>query len=426
MDLILLACVIGLVIVSNFFSGSETSMMALNRYRLHHLAKKNPAARRAEELLKRPDRLLSVVLIGNTIANILASALTTFLAQKFFGDLGVIITTIILTFIILLFAEAFPKTLAAVRPERLAFPATLILKFLLKLFYPLILILSVLTNALLKLFGISIKDKKAIDPLTAEELRSVVHASSSSLHNQHKNMLLGVLDFEKETIKNAMLPRQNICGIDLNDSWGEIMQQLKNSPFSKLPVYRDNIDHVIGILHLRKVIVLYENSSSNVEPQIALEKLLVPPYFIPETTTLQRQLINFQTHSEHLALVVDEYGDIQGLVTVEDVLAEIVGEFTNLSQPAVHVDTEKLADGSFIVDGAMTLRDINRDLALDLPTGGPRTLSGAIVEYLEMMPVTGLSLKIADYPIEIVEVEDNAVKLAKIYPPNYHFLGIPS
>ncbi len=413
MTLVLLFCIIGLVIASSFFSGSETSMMALNRYRLHHLAKKMRAAKRAEQLLKRPDRLLSVVLIGNTIANILASALATILAQHLFGDLGVVLVTIILTFIILLFSEAFPKTLAAINPERLAFPATLPLKILMKIFYPLILVLSVLTNGILAIFGVSIKDKKEVDPLTSEELRSVVHASSDVLEGQHKNMLLGVLDLEKETVKDAMLPRQSIRGIDLNDSWEEILHQLKTSPFSKLPVYRDSIDHVVGILHLRKVIAFSENLHN---PQTILEQLLDPPYFIPETTTLQRQLINFQAHSEHMALVVDEYGDIQGLVTVEDILEEIVGEFTNLSQPSAHIHTRKLHDGAVLVDGSMTLRDINRDLNLDLPTEGPRTLSGLIVEHLESMPIVGLSLRIKDYPIEIVKVDDNAVRVAKIHP----------
>lgn len=412
MAFILLCCIFVLIIASSFFSGSETSMMSLNRYRLHHLAKKSRAAKRAEELLKRPDRLLSIVLIGNTIANILASAIATVLAQHIWGDVGVAVVTVILTFIILLFSEALPKTLAAIHPEKMAFPATWPLKILLCALHPLIWVLSLFTNGILKLFGISIADRKNVDPLTSDELRSVVHASSDVLRGQHKNMLLGVLDLERETVKDAMLPRQNIRGINLNDTWPDILEQLKTSPFSKLPVYRDSIDQVIGILYLRKMI----DFSAQDNPHQVLEQLLDPLYFIPETTTLQRQLINFQTHSEHMALVVDEYGDIQGLVTVEDILEEIVGEFTNLSQPSVHIHTQKFEDGSFIVNGAMTVRDLNRDLELDLPTEGPRTLSGLIVEHLEAMPIVGLSLKINDDPIEILEVDDNAVKLAKIYP----------
>lgn len=411
--LILFICVLLLIVVSCFFSGSETSMMSLNRYRLHHLAKKSRAAKRAENLLKRPDRLLSAILIGNTFATILASSITTILAQKFFGPLGVFGVSISLTLFILLFAEVLPKTLAAIEPERLAFPATWPLRFLLTLFHPLIFILSALTHAILKCFNISVLRQHEVDPLTSEELRSVVHASRDSLRTQHKNMLLGVLDLEKETVKDAMLPRQNIRGIDLNAPWQEILAQLKMSPFSKLPVYRDNIDQLLGILHLRKVIAFSENEN---HPQQVLEQLLDPPYFIPETTTLQQQLINFQRHSAHMAFVVDEYGDIQGLVTVEDILEEIVGKFTNLSQPSAHGDTQRLAEGIFLIDGAMTLRDINRDLDLALPTDGPRTLSGLIVEYLETMPVVGLCLKINAYPIEIIEVDDNAVKIAKIMP----------
>jgi len=414
MTLFLLFAVITLVIISSFFSGSETSMMALNRYRLHHLAKKSRAAKRAETLLSRPDRLLSVILIGNTFANILASALATILAQRIFGDFGVAVATIVLTLFILLFAEVLPKTMAAIRPETFAFPATWILKILLKVLHPLICALSGFTNCTLKLFGMSIADKKAVDPLTADELRSVVHASRDSLAGQHKNMLLGVLDLEKETVQDAMLPRQNIHGIDLNDSWDEVINQIKTSPFSKLPVWRDSIDHVVGIFHLRKVIALAEHLK-NPAPDL-LETLLDPPYFIPETTSLQRQLLNFQAHSEHMALVVDEYGDIQGLVTVEDILEEVVGEFTNLSQPSAHTSTRKLKNGAIVVDGAMTVRDLNRDLGLSLPTEGPRTLSGLIVEHLESMPVGGLSLKIADYPIEVIKVDDNAVRTAKIYP----------
>ena len=414
MTLFLLCAVITLVIISSFFSGSETSMMALNRYRLHHLAKQSPAAKRAETLLSRPDRLLSVILIGNTFANILASALATILAQRLFGDFGVVVATIVLTLFILLFAEVLPKTMAAIKPESFAFPATLILKMLLKVLHPLIYVLSAFTNFTLKLFGMSVADKKAVDPLTSDELRSVVHASRDSLAGQHKNMLLGVLDLEKETVQDAMLPRQSIHGIDLNDSWDEVIKQIKTSPFSKLPVWRDSIDHVVGIFHLRKVIALAEHLKDPA-PEL-LEKLLDPPYFIPETTSLQRQLLNFQAHSAHMALVVDEYGDIQGLVTVEDILEEVVGEFTNLSQPSAHTYTRKLKNGSVFVDGGMTIRDLNRDLGLGLPTEGPRTLSGLIVEYLESMPVIGLSLKIAGYPIEIIKVDDNAVRTAKIYP----------
>lgn len=412
MKLLLFFSILALILMSSFFSGSETSMMALNRYRLRHLAKKNPAAKRAENLLKRPDRLLSVILIGNTCATILASALSTLLAERLFGSFGVLLSTVLLTLFILLFAEVLPKTLAAIEPERLAFPATHLLGFLQRLFYPLILLLSFITGLILRFFHVNMRDKKSMDPLTSDELRSVVYASSKSLTGQYRNMLLGVLDLEHATVKDAMLPRQYIAGVNLNDSWPVILNQLKATPFSKLPVYRDNIDEVIGILHLRRMIGL---SDTLVNPVEALERLLYPPYFIPETTTLEQQLINFQRHSEHMALVVDEYGDIQGLVTVEDILEEIVGEFTNFSQPSVHTHTQVQSDGSVIVNASMTIRDLNRDLGLHLPTHGPKTLSGLVVEYLEDIPSPHVSVKIKDYPIQILEVDGNAVKKAQIF-----------
>ncbi len=412
MNIVLLLVVIFLVIASGFFSGSETGMMALNRYRLRHLAKKSRAAKRAEQLLRRPDRLLGVILIGNTFANILASVLATVLASRWFGDLGVAVTTLVLTLFILLFSEVLPKTLAAIRPEAFAFPATLPLKIMQALLYPLVFILNGIVNNILKLFGVNVKDRKMMDPLTSEELRSVVRASGHSLNGLHKNMLLGVLDLEHATVQDAMVPRQNMIGIDLNDPWPQILKQLKSSSFSKLPVYRDSIDHVLGILHVKKLIHLPGDCQ---DPVAVLETLLEPPYFIPETSSLQQQLLHFQQHARHLALVVDEYGDIQGLVTVQDILEEIVGEFTDFSQPSAHLHTREMKDGSTLVDASMTVRDLNRDLNLSLPTDGPKTLSGLIVEYLEMIPTPKTSIKIQGYPIEILSVRDNAVRKAKIY-----------
>ncbi len=419
MNIILLIIVVLLVIASGFFSGSETGMMALNRYRLRHLAKKSVAAKRAESLLKRPDRLLGVILIGNTFANILASVLATVVASRWFGDLGVAVTTLVLTLFILLFSEVLPKTLAAIRPESFAFPATLPLQILQTVLYPLVFVLNGIVNNILKCFGVYVKDRKMMDPLTSEELRSVVRASGHSLNGSHKNMLLGVLDLEHATVQDAMIPRQNITGIDLNDPWPEILLQLKQSSFSKLPVYRDSIDQVVGIFHVRKIINFPEHCP---DPLVTLEALLEPPYFIPETSSLQQQLVHFQQHSRHLALVVDEYGDIQGLVTAQDILEEIVGEFTDFSQPSAHIHTREMKDGSTLVDASMTIRDLNRDLNLNLPTNGPKTLSGLIVEHLEMIPTPKTSIKIQGYPLEILSVKGNAVRKAKIYAKldSYH------
>ncbi len=411
MNIVLLIIIVLLVMISGFFSGSETGMMALNRYRLRHLAKKSRAAKRAEHLLARPDRVLGVILIGNTFANILASVLTTILAGRWFGDFGVVMTTVVLTLFILLFSEVLPKTLAAIRPETFAFPATIPLQVLQALFYPLVFVLNMIVNAILSLFGVNVKDRKMMDPLTSDELRSVVRASGKSLNGSHKNMLLGVLDLEHATVQDAMVPRQNIMGIDLDDPWSKIFKQLQASSYSKLPVYRDSIDHVLGIFHVRKAINFPEKCK---DPVAMLESLLERPYFIPETSSLQQQLIQFQRHSTHVALVVDEYGDIQGLVTVQDILEEIVGEFTDFSQPSAHAHTREMKDGSTLVDASMTIRDLNRDLNLNLPTDGPKTLSGLIVEYLEAIPTPMTSIKIRGYPIEILAVKGNAVRKAKI------------
>lgn len=413
MDFLAFACIILLILISGFFSASETSMMALNRYRLKHKAKKSKAARRAIKLLERPDRLLGTILVGNTFANILVSSIATVVAQHYFGAAGVAVTTVSLTLIIILFAEIMPKTFAAIEPERFAMPATLILTFLLKLIYPLVFLLNSITNSILRIFGVRVSQHKLNDPLTAEELKSVVYASAENIQ-EHKHMLLGVLDLEKATVRDAMLPRQDIYGLDLDLTWSEIFAKICASPYSKLPVYRGDISQVIGFLAIKKLINF---SMDNKNPHEELTKLINPPYFIPETTNLQKQLINFQKNSEHMALVVDEYGDIQGLVTVEDILEEIVGEFTSLDQHSAHIHTRKLEDGSYIVDGSMTLRDLHRDLGLDLPTrSAAKTLSGLLVAHLDEIPRPLTCVKINAYPMEVLSVDETSIQSVRIYP----------
>lgn len=402
-----------LILISGFFSASETSMMSLNRYRLKHLSGKSRPAKRAMRLLERPDRLLGMILVGNTFANILVSSLTTIVAVHFFGDVGVAVSTVVLTFIILLFAEILPKTFAAIQPERLAFPATAILSVLLILTYPLVWILNVITNTILKFLGVHIHGRHLVDPLTPEELKSVVQASSEKMQD-HKHMLLSVLDLEKMTVKDAMIPRQMIYGLNLEDEWTAIYEKICASPFSKLPVYRGDVDAIVGILSVKKLLGF---SIEGLDPKQELEKIIAAPYFVPETTSLQKQLINFQKNSEHMALVVDEYGDIQGLVTVEDILEEIVGEFTNLSQPSAHIHTRKLEDGSVIVDASMTLRDLHRDLGLDLPLNRhAKTLSGLLLQQLDAIPGANTCVQVESYPMEILTVDDNSIKSVRIYP----------
>jgi Mg2+/Co2+ transporter CorB len=404
--------ILALILISGFFSASETSMMALNRYRLKNRAKKSRAARRAIKLLERPDRLLATILVGNTFANILASSVMTIVAAHYFGNVGVAVSTICLTLIIILFAEIMPKTFAAIEPERLAMPATGILTFLQRLVYPLVWFLNVITNNILKIFGVRVGYRKLADPLTAEELKGVVHASSEHIR-AHKNMLLGVLDLELATVKDAMLPRQSIYGINLDDPWQEIYAKICNSPYSKLPVYREDINHVVGYLAIKKLINV---GLEHKDPHEELEKLVSPPYFIPETTSLQKQLSNFQKSAEHMALVVDEYGDIQGLVTVEDILEEIVGDFASFDQHSPHTRTQKLENGSYIVDGGMTLRDLHRDLGLNLPTGAMKTLSGLIVTYLDKIPDLHTRVEIAGYLMEVLSVDETSIQSVRIYP----------
>ena len=412
-DVILFIALIALIIISGYFSGSETSMMSLNRYRLRHMAKHHHrSAKRCHSLLQRPDRLLGMILLGNTFANILASALATILASHYFGDLGIAVATVGLTLVVLIFAEVMPKTIAAYYPEGFAFPASVGLQWLLKLLYPLIWIINAIASLILRPFGIRVSTQNH-DHLSPEELRSVVDESTGKLTGRRRNMLLSVLDLEKVTMTHCMIPRTQVYALNIDQNWSGLIRALKHSPYSKVPVYRGELNNIIGMLRLRKVIEFIDSQSTS---KAQLEKLIEPAYFVPESTTLQQQLLNFQKNAEDIAIVVDEYGDIQGLVTVEDIVEEIVGEFTNVTQPTANDYTKRQADGSYVVDGTMTVRDVNRDLQLKLPTDGPTTLNGLITEYLEAIPTSATCLKIEGTRIEILRVKDKAVKWAKILP----------
>lgn len=409
---ILIILLILLILLSAFFSSSETGMMSLNRYKLRHQARhNNKAAKRSQDLLKRPDRLLGVILLGNTFANIFASALATILATAVWGEIGALIATVVLTLVILLFSEILPKTFAVLYPEKIAYPASRPLQFLLKILYPIIWFLNTIANYLLKLCGIKIGSKSA-EALTKEELRTVVTEASQKITQRHKHMLLGVLDLEQATVADVLIPKQRIHGIDINASWDDVMDTIINSPYSKMPVYRDNLDNIIGILQLRQALKLIREPAASIH---TLERMVHRAYFIPETTTLQQQLIHFQKNGEHFALVVDEYGDIQGMVTLEDIIEEIVGAFVS-DQPANKQTILPQTDGSYIVPGSMTIRDLNRALGLEIPTSGAKTLSGLITDYLQAIPTAKTGTLIHGYPIEIMQVEDNAVKKARIKP----------
>jgi Mg2+/Co2+ transporter CorB len=400
-----------LLLLSAFFSGSETALMSLNRYQLRHKARHgHRGARLAEQLLKRPDRLIGLILLGNNLVNFSAASLVTLIALDIGGEPAVAIGTGIFTLIVIIFSEAAPKTLAALHPERLAFPASLIYYPLLKITYPIVWLTNAASNGVLWLFGVR-QSGSELQSLTREELRTVVFEAGARISSRYRKMLISILDLEKVTVDDVMVPHNEIIGIDLDDDDTEVGQVIATSSHSRLPVYRDSIDHVVGMLHMRKL----ANLARTELDKATLEQLLDEPYFVPEGTPLSTQLVQFQRRRERIALVVDEYGDIQGIVTLEDILEEIVGEFT--TDPADEdVDVVPESKNTFLVDAAANIRELNRSQDWELPTDGPKTLNGLIVERLETIPQTGTCLKVDGYPIEIVEADDNRVRTVRIGP----------
>ena len=409
---ILIAVLVLLIFISGFFSGSETSMMLLNRYRLRHLIReKNKKAMRIGKMLARIDRLLGVILIGNTLTNLFASSIAAIVAYQLAGEFGSFIATFILAVVILIFAEVIPKTLAATYPERFAFIVSLPLKYLLCLFYPLVWLVNCIANSLLQLFGVQ-QHKKEVEPLTSDELRILVKEASGRIPSQNQDMLLRIFDLEKITVDDVMVPRSDIIGLELNVSWKDIQWQLTHSKHTNLPVYQDQIDNVQGIINVRRVMSEISDTDFNQEK---LMPLIEDVYFVPEGTPLPTQLINFRREQKRIALVVDEYGDIQGLITVEDILEEIVGELTS-ETPSVSRYVKKLPDNTYLIDGGANIRELNRLLNWEFPLDGPKTLSGLIIEYLETLPEEGTCLLLFNYPIEIQTVDENLIRQVKIYP----------
>jgi Mg2+/Co2+ transporter CorB len=401
-----------LIIFSGFFSSSETGLMSLNRYRLKHLAnKKNRGAMLALELLKRPDRLLGLILLGNNFVNILAAAIATIIGMRLLGEAGLAVATGLLTLVILIFAEVAPKTMAAIHPERIAFIAAYVYTPLLKILYPLIFLINSVANALLRIFGIDI-NKANDDGMSTDELRTVVKETSKLIPKKHQDMLLGILNLESATIDDIMVPRNDITALNLDDDWDDIINALTTCQRTRLPVYRGDINNIIGIIHMRRVIGLLSHDELSLEN---LQKQIREAYFIPEGTSLYQQLNNFQLNKRRTALAVDEYGDIQGLVTLEDILEEVVGEFTTAS-PLTSQNIHPQDDGSYLVSGNTHIREINRNLKMSLPINGPKTLNGLILEHMEMIPEPGTSIMISRHPIEIIKTKNNAVQMARIMP----------
>lgn len=410
----LLIVLVILILLSAFFSSSETGLMSLNRYKLRHLAQtRHRAARRVEKLLARPDRLLGLILIGNNLVNILASAIATVVCIRLFGDLGIAIATIGLTLIVLVFGEVTPKTLAAMFPEKIAYPASWILKGLMVPLSPFVWLINGITNLLLRLMRL---EHRKDDSLNTEELRTIVNEAGSLIPQRHQEMLISILDLDKMTVENIMVPRSEISAIDINDDWKTILRQLAHCAHTKILLYRDNIDDVVGFLHARDALRLVARDQFS---KSSLLREVDPIYFIPEGTPLNVQLAKFQRNKERIGLIVDEYGDIQGLITLDDILEEIVGDFTTSMTPTPSDEIHPQPDGSFLVEGSASIRELNKEMDWHLPTDGPRTLNGVILEYLEEIPQPNISVRLAGYPIEILEVENNMVKMARIMPHLY-------
>ena len=409
---LLLGLLLLLILLSGFFSASETGMMALNRYRLRHLAAQNHrAALRVSRLLDRPDRLIGVILLGNNFVNILASSLATVLAISWWGEGGIAIAAASLTLVILIFSEVAPKTLAALHPETIAYPASRIIAPLLTLTYPLVVAINFTANGLLRLFGL-LPDFDAGRKLSSEELRSVVmHEAEHLISKQHQEMLLAILDLQKVTVDDIMVPRHEIVGIDLDaGSALTLTEQLMGGSHTRLPVYRDSIDNVVGIIHMRKILHMFQRNEFSEEILLQAAR---DAYFIPQGTPLHVQLLNFQRHKHRIGLVVNEYGDIQGLVTLEDILEEIVGEFTT-DRDTFSRDIHPQPDGSVLVDASITVRELNKTIGWELPTDGPKTLNGLILEHLESIPEGNVSLRLAGYALEIIHVASNSIRTVRI------------
>ena len=395
-----------LILLSAFFSSSETSMMAINRYRLKYLVKnRHKPARRVNKLLARTDKLLGVILIGNNFVNILASVLATLIAIRIWGDAGVIYVTIVLTLIILIFAEVTPKTIAALKPESIAFPASFLLKPLLKILEPLVALIGVISNSLVKLLGIN-PEKEFEEELSPEELRNLL--LSSGMPKRQLDMLLGIFDMDYLSVNDVMIAKNEIVGINLKDDIEIIVKNLNTLRYTYIPLYKDTIDNISGFISLNKKA---DFLSLDKPSKTSLKTFIEDPLFIPENTPLNTQLANFQLENKRVGLIVDEYGDIEGLITLRDILEIIVGEIT--SDTLEKMDIMPQADGSFMLEGSMMIRDINKRINWDLPTDGPKTLSGLILETAQSIPESNVGIKIGEYRFETVLIKDNVVKMAK-------------
>ena len=407
----LIGLLIFLVFASAYFSSSETAMMSLNRYRMKHLKRiGQPGAKRASKLLETPDRLIGVILIGNNFVNILAASIATSIAISIFGGPEPIITTIVLTLIILIFAEVTPKTIAALYPEKIAYPSSYLLIVLLKLLYPIVWIVNAVSNRLVVLLGFRPESDDS-HQLSKEELRTVVYESAERLPRRRHGMLLNILDLEHVTVNDIIVPKNDIAGIDIEDSLEEMLDQISNTQHTRLPVFKGDIDNIVGVLHMRTISKLLKLEHIN---KAAIIQETAYPYFVPESTPLHTQLFNFQKRKLRMAFVVDEYGSVIGIVTLEDILEEIVGEFTTdmaTSSREIHPQP----DGSFLIDGSASIREINKGLGWALSSDEAKTLNGLLMEILEAIPESSVCIQLDNYYAEILQIQDNMIRTVRMW-----------
>ena len=398
-----------LFLLSAFFSGSETALMALNRYKLKHLAKSKKGARLALSLLQKPDRLIGLILLGNNLVNILITQLATLIGFRLGGSVGVAIATGALTLMLLIFAEVTPKTIAALKSEAIAFPAAYVYTPLLKIAYPLVWLINLMANSIVKLFGVDPKDA-SLESLSHEDLKAVVNEAGDLIPANHQDMLVNVLDMQSTTVEDIMIARPDVTGIDIEEDWNDIEEEILHTHYSRLLIYQGQLDNVLGFVNIRSLLPLLDEDDLTRE---SLMETMRPAYFTPAGTVLTQQLINFQSEKRRVAIVVDEYGDIQGLVTLEDILEEIVGAFS----PNVF-DSELIPqeDGTVWVDGGMHIRELNRQLNIELPTEGAKTINGLVTEHLGSIPGPGVTILVNNYPLEIRQTRNNAVKTLILYP----------
>ena len=408
----LLGLFVLLMIASAYFSGSETGMMRLNRYRLKHLKRTgHTGASRVSKLLETPDRLIGVILIGNNFVNFLAASVATLITILILGEPAPLVTAVVLTLVVLIFAEVTPKTIAALYPEKVAYPSSLLLNILLKILYPVVWIVNFVSNGLVRLLGFKSNIDDSQQQLTPDELRTIVDESSGRVPRHRQGMLLNILDLEKVTVNDILVPKNEIIGLDIEDDIDEILSQIGSAQHTLLPMYKREIDNIIGILHLRSVGKLIQVEKIN---KATIIQETMEPYFIPESTPLHTQLFNFQSKKLRMAMVVDEYGAVQGLVTLEDILEEIVGEFTTdlaTSNKEIH----EQGDGIFLIDGSASIRDINRILSWDLDSSSAKTLNGLLTEILQSIPESAVGIELDGYYAEIVQVKDNVIRTVRMW-----------